>query len=391
MRFLSPLARFLGKTLLLLVILLCLAISIVPPYLDHLYYRGAVSDHFDGQRFFNPDGSAGFVAPSGAARRSFVTRLLGGGDLPSWPSHVAVTPAHPPARVTGSEMRVTWVGHASVLVQASGVNILTDPVWSDVVSPFPPLGPRRVAEPGIRFQDLPPIDIVVISHNHYDHFDVPTLRRLWRRDRPLIAVPLGNDTLLKEQGVEAVGLDWGQSLVRRGVTLTAVRNHHWDSRWGVDRNRALWSAWVVRTGAGNLWFGGDTGPGDMHWASEATRYGPFRLALIPIGGFRFGPGEMANANHIGPMQAVQIFRDLGAATAMPMHWGTFRLSSEGYWTGPRMVDLFMRCAGIDPAHFRARRIGESWDVPSYAPQRAGKPMVDPAQCRPGSAALAALK
>jgi len=393
MRTLKTAGKALGTLLLFLVVALCLALTIVPVFLDNRYYDGPRTSHFDGQRFLNPDGANGYFPPSNAIRADFLSRLIGGGDLPWWPEHLDIAPARPAAHAKPGEMRVTWVGHATVLIQAGGVNILTDPVWSDVVSPVPPIGPRRVAQPGIRFDDLPKIDIILISHNHYDHFDLPTLTKLWKRDRALIAVPLGNDTLLRAAGIPARALDWNQSLTVGPTQVISVRSHHWDSRWGTDRNRALWSAWVVRTPAGNIWFGGDTGPGDMRWAKEAARHGPFRLALIPVGGFRFSPDQMVNANHIGPREAVQVFRDLGASSAMPIHWGTFRLSMEGYATAPAMLDLFLKCAAIPRARFHARRIGEDWAVPPYLQTAypADMPADARAPCREGSPALAALK
>jgi L-ascorbate metabolism protein UlaG (beta-lactamase superfamily) len=199
-------------------------------------------------------------------------------------------------------MAVTWIGHSTVLVQTQRLAILTDPIFSDYASPFPPLGPRRVRAPGIRFDDLPRIDVVLVSHNHYDHMDVPTLKRLWARDRPLIVTSLGNDTLLKSHGIPAVARDWGgQVAVRPGVSVVVERVHHWGSRWGTDRNRALWSGFTVRLPGGNLFYSGDTGFGDGSWANEAARTGPVRLALLPIGAYR--PREMMADSHVDPGEA----------------------------------------------------------------------------------------
>ena len=180
-------------------------------------------------------------------------------------------------------MVVTWIGHATVLVQTEGLNILTDPIWSDRASPFSFAGPRRVRQPGVRFEDLPRIDLVLVSHNHYDHLDLATLRRLWERDRPLIVTGLGNDRLMRSEGIEATARDWGTRIpVRPGVEVVMARNHHWTSRWLTDRNRALWSAFAVRTPSGAIFFAGDTGFGDGSWVREAAGYGPHRLAILPI-------------------------------------------------------------------------------------------------------------
>ena len=377
-----------GIALLFLLIALCLAITILPPFLDHIYYDGPVSRHYDGARFFNPDGDIDAPAPPGASRSGFIARyLLGDDDRPAWPEAIAVKPARPAPFAAPRGMNATWVGHATVLVQAAGLNILTDPIWSDYASPFPPLGPKRVAQPGVRFDDLPKIDLIVISHNHYDHLDLPTLKRLWARDRPKIVTSLGNDAILKDNGIPATALDWGQSVsgaALNGLAPQAViqcgnyehcpdyrvhvtRNHHWGSRWGSDRNRALWSSFVIETRAGNIFFAGDTGAGDMGWPVQARRFGPIRLALIPIGAFRFWKGQMQSDAHIGPLQAVEVFRRLGASSAIPIHWGTFRLSYEGWNTPPRMLRLALRCAGIDARRFAPLRLGQTLAVPAVSP------------------------
>ncbi|EQB14011.1 MBL fold metallo-hydrolase [Sphingobium lactosutens] len=385
---LVTIVRGAGIALLFLVIALCLAITILPPFLDRIYYDGPVSRHYDGAHFFNPDGEIDTPAPPGVSRSTFITRtLLGDDDRPAWPEAVAVKPSRPAPFAAPRGMTATWVGHATVLVQAAGLNILTDPIWSDYASPFPPLGPRRVAQPGIRFDDLPKIDLVLISHNHYDHMDLPTLKRLWARDRPRIVTSLGNDTILKHQGIPATALDWGQSIsgaALNGLAPQAViqcgnyehcpdyrvhvtRNHHWGSRWGSDRNRALWSSFVIETRAGNIFFAGDTGAGDMGWPIEARRYGPIRLALIPIGAFRFWKGQMQSDAHIGPLQAAEVFKRLGASTAIPIHWGTFRLSYEGWNTPPRMLQLALGCAGIPVDRFAPLRIGQARPIPTISP------------------------
>lgn len=353
-------ARLAGAVLLWTVVAFCLVATIVPHLLDRVYYRGAVSDHFDGQHFFNPDGDDDRLrATSGRSRFGFMWRqAFGDATRPVWPDQVPVKPGKPPARVEGGEMLVTWVGHATLLVQADGLNILTDPVWSKSAGPYG-IGPSRVAEPGIRFEDLPKIDVVLVSHNHYDHMDVATLKKLWERDRPLIVTSLGNDTILRTAGIEARGLDWGQSIGRVHVT----RNHHWDSRWFTDRNRALWSSFVVKLPHGNVFFAGDTGLGDGKWPAEAAALGPIRFAGIPIGAFRFEEDQMESGSHIGPGGAIQVWEGLGRPFAMPIHWGTFRLSREGYRTPPDMLAGMQRCAGVPAGRFAPVAIGQAVRVP----------------------------
>ena len=385
-----------GGIITLLVVALGLTVTIAPRFLDRLYYLGDHSDHYDGARFFNPDGDADTLRmPTGGGRAGFFWRQLTGDDgRPAWPTSVAVNPSRPAARIMGERMVVTWIGHASVLIQTQGLNILTDPIYADRAGPFG-FGPARVAAPGIRFEDLPKIDLVLVSHNHYDHLDQAVLRRLWQRDRPNIVTSLGNDSVIGQVGARAMALDWGGSatLTAQGIENTSTdircdptswcrgdrarvfitRNHHWGSRWFTDRNRALWSSFVVALpGGGNIFFAGDTGFGDGLWPAEAAAYGPIRFAMIPIGAFRFTPGQMSAGSHVGPAEAALIHQRLGAARSMAIHWGTFRLSYEGYLTPPRMLAAAMRCTG--GTGFDAAAIGVPFEVAPYAPPQAGKPM-----------------
>jgi L-ascorbate metabolism protein UlaG (beta-lactamase superfamily) len=348
----------LGTILLFALVALCFAPTLVPPFLDRVYYRGPASGHFDGRHFFNP----GAAPPGRLDPRRFLNRWASG-ERAAWPQRVPVHPTVPPRRVIDDDMLVTWIGHATVLVQIAGLNILTDPIWSERASPFPFVGPRRVRAPGVRFEDLPRIDLVLVSHNHYDHLDLPTLRRLWRRDRPLILTSLGNDAILRGAGIVSVALDWGQAFVRPGRFEAIVeRNHHWGSRWGADRNRALWSAFTVRTPAGNIFFAGDTGWGDGGWARAAARHGPFRLAILPIGAYL--PREVMQESHIGPAEAVRVFEALNPAHALAVHWGTFQLSFEAINDPPRDLAAQLRLRRIAPDRFVATDVGRTFRVPA---------------------------
>lgn len=358
--------KFAGATLLFIVIAFGLAITIVPRFLDRIYYEGPLSDHFDGARFFNVVEDESPAAPAGRSRAGFFWDFLTGNDgRPAWPKSVPVTPGRPASQVEGDRMVATWVGHATLLIQTQGLNILTDPVWAQNAGPFG-FGPKRVAEPGIRMDDLPKIDLILVSHNHYDHLDKATLKRLWERDRPMIVTSLGNDSVIGQSSVPSRALDWGQSvIIKPGVEVVISRNHHWGSRWFTDRNRALWSAFTVRLPGGNLFFAGDTGLGDGKWPSEAAALGPIRLALIPIGAFRFVPGQMGAGSHIGPADAIRVFNRLGAAHAIPIHWGTFRLSFEGRDTPPQMLKMLLEASGGDPARFAPVAYGAPFEVPPF--------------------------
>jgi len=348
----------LGTVLLFAAVALCFAPTLVPPFLDRVYYRGPASDHFDGRHFFNPDArSPGRLDP-----RRFLNRWASA-ERAAWPERVPVRPTVPPRRVAGNDMLVTWIGHSSVLVQAAGLNIVTDPIWSDRASPFSFVGPRRVRAPGVRFEDLPRIDLVLVSHNHYDHLDLPTLARLWARDRPAIVTSLGNDAILRGAGIDSIALDWGQIFVRPGrFEAIAERNHHWGSRWGADRNRALWSAFTVRTPAGNIFFAGDTGWADGSWTREAARHGPFRLAIIPIGAYL--PRDVMQDSHIGPAEAVRLFETLSPVRALAVHWGTFQLAFDGIDDPPRALAGELRRRRIAPDRFLAAEAGRPFSVPA---------------------------
>lgn len=373
------------------VVGLGLLLTIVPRFLDAIYYRGPVTAHFDGERFKNPDPDDEIRVVPRRPRGSYVRRRLAGIDPPpDWPDHVAIDPMPVPRRVMGQAMVATWVGHATLLVQTNGLNILTDPIWSHRAG-LHGIGPGRVAPPAIDFNKLPRIDLVLVSHNHYDHMDLSTLKRLWERDKPVFVTSLGNDSLLNQVGIpfrSATGgpgvqaLDWNQltrlstpvAAARRSggrpgdaapIEVAVTRNHHWSTRWRSDDNRALWSAFVVRLPGGNLFFAGDTGAGDLRWADEAARFGPVRLALIPIGAFRFSPGQMGDWSHIGPVDAVEVARRLGASRSIGMHWGTFRLSNEAYFTPPRLLAAAMACTG-QSGRFDTVPLGQPVAIAPYA-------------------------
>jgi len=332
-----------------------------PLYLDKIYYRGPVSDHFDGQRFANPDRPPPSPGPSRGIGFDRVWRAATGQRTNQWPASIPVSPTKPAARVEGQEMRVTWVGHATVLVQTQGLNILTDPVWSDVAGPFNKVGPRRVRAPGVRFDDLPKIDVVLVSHNHYDHLDIPTLGKLWARDKPLIVTSLGNDAILKAHGIDAVARDWNGSVaVRPGISVIVEQVHHWSSRWAEDRNRALWSGFTVTLPGGNIFFAGDTGWGDGSWPKLAARHGPFRFAMLPIGAYY--PREVFGRHHIDPAQAVEAFNILGAGRALGIHWGTWQLTDEGVDDPPAELAEQRKAAGIAADRFFVTRAGETVSI-----------------------------
>jgi L-ascorbate metabolism protein UlaG (beta-lactamase superfamily) len=307
------------------------------------YYQGPVSDHFDGIRFFNPD------SPNEDQSLVEVLKWRLGATSIAWPDSLPATPQdRPPMRIKDGDCRVSFVGHASFLIQIEGLNILLDPVWSARASPLKFAGPARHASPGIAFDNLPPIDAVLVSHNHYDHMDVATLARFWRRDKPRIIAPLGNDAIIRSADasiVVEVG-DWGDSFrLNDRVVVQLRRAHHWSARGIKDRRHALWSAFVIDEPGGGIYFVGDTGFGDGSTFRDVRRAHPrLRLALLPIGAYE--PRWFMKTQHMNPAEAVEAFRLCGAKQAIGHHWGTFRLADEGYDDPPRKLTEALSRTGL---------------------------------------------
>jgi L-ascorbate metabolism protein UlaG (beta-lactamase superfamily) len=261
--------------------------------------------------------------------------------------------------VARGELRVTFINHATTLVQLDGVNILTDPIYSRRCSPVDFAGPERVRPPGIRFEELPRIDGVVLSHNHYDHLDLPTLRRLARAWPSMrIFGGLGTRTLLARHGLEATELDWWEAVELDGLTVRSVPSQHFSNRGLGDSNNTLWSAWSLESEGGRVYFAGDTGYGP-HFKEAGDRLGPYRLAILPIGAFR--PEWFMGPVHQSPAQAVQSVLDLRASMAVPIHYGTFALADDGE---DEPLEALAQALATTPAPFVVLGFGEGRDVPA---------------------------
>ena len=243
------------------------------------------------------------------------------------------------------------------------MNILTDPVWSERASPYGFAGPKRVTAPGIAFEDLPPIDIVLISHCHYDHLDVATLRRLQAIHAPLMAMPLGNDAIVRAAVPDARCLagDWWDRLsIGDNIVTTLTPAYHWANRWPTDVRMALWAGHFIATPAGSIWFAGDTGHGDgAIFEQVRERLGAPDMALIPIGAYE--PRWFMAAQHVNPAEAVRIFRKVEASNAIGIHWGTFQLTDEAREAPRLALASALVAAGISPRRFVAAHPGSVHD------------------------------
>ena len=274
----------------------------------------------------------------------------------------ALPPGHPDLeRLRGgaATATVTWIGHATVLVQLDGLTILTDPTWSNVVGPFGIIGVHRYTPPGIRFEDLPRIDVVLISHDHYDHLDAATVQRLAQAFDPHFIVPMGLKPWFVERGITHVTeLNWGESTAEGGVTFVCTPAQHGGGRTLADQGRRLWSSWAV-LGSKRFYFGGDSGY-YHHFKAAGDAYGPFDLAALPIGSYT--PRETARPVHMSPEEALQAFTDLRATTFVGIHWGTYALAREPYDEPPRRIAAEVARRGLAADHILIPAPGQtaSW-------------------------------
>jgi L-ascorbate metabolism protein UlaG (beta-lactamase superfamily) len=319
-----------------------------------------LSDHFDGTHFFDPDG-----APPKSLRE--VLRWQFGGDRHRqvWPEWVPSPYAdRPPPRVTGDSVRLSFVGHASWLIQTAGLNILIDPVWSVRASPVSWAGPKRHNDPGIAFDALPPIDIVLVSHGHYDHLDIATLSKLVARFSPRTITPLGNEVTMQraDRAIRAEAFDWHDRVeLGGGIAVTLVPTRHWSARGLFDRNRALWASFVLEMPAGKIYVVCDSGYGDGgHFRRVAQSHGPLRLAILPIGAYE--PRWFMQDQHMNPADAVKALADCGAPQALAHHNGTFQLTDEAIDAPVIALHAALDEAGVPRDRFVAPRPGQVGEI-----------------------------
>ncbi len=321
-------------------------------------WRGEPGSHFDGRRFRS-------IEPLDHGFSDFFKWMTHREPGP-WRDFTDTPPGAPPPERVARGLRVTFVNHSTVLVQMDGWNFLTDPIWSERVSPVSWAGPRRHRPPGIRFEDLPPIDVVLVSHNHYDHMDLPTLRRLSAAHHPRIFAGLGNSAFLGAHGVEGSrDCDWWESVsLAAGVTLTSVPARHFSSRTPLDRDRTLWCGWVVTGPSGSFYFAGDTGWGS-HFRRIRERFPGLRLALLPIGAYR--PRWFMAQAHIDPEEAIRAQEVLAAETAVAIHFGTFAQADDGESEPVETLNAALARRPDPKPRFLALDNGQSLELPALAP------------------------
>ena len=263
-------------------------------------------------------------------------------------------PQRPPLQPRGDEIVATWIGHASFLIQSTRGNFLIDPVFGERASPVTWAGPRRAMPPGLTLDALPRIDAVLVSHDHYDHCDVATLRTLAHRHDAVFVAPLRHHDLLASAGARrVVELDWWQTHALGEITVMLTPSKHWSNRLGTPRNHRLWGGFYLTFGGGSLrrvWFVGDTGYDAAIFRAIAHRCGSPDLALIPIGAYE--PRWFMAPMHVNPAEAVQIHCDVGARLSVGMHWGTFQLTDEGRDDPLSALTAARVSAGLRPEDFR---------------------------------------
>jgi L-ascorbate metabolism protein UlaG (beta-lactamase superfamily) len=313
------------------------------------------SDHFDGKLFFNPS-RRGFKKFSDVYKFS---REKGEG-WPKWIQNRGTPQVV--ARNSADEMRATFVNHATFLLQVGGLNVLTDPLWSRRCSPVKFAGPKRHREPGLQLSQLPVIDVVLVSHNHYDHLDIATLVKLNIKFNPLFIVPLANAAILLNAGIERVHeLDWWETFEFLGATggeakITLTPAQHWSARGLFDRFKMLWGGFMFASAGEKIFFAGDTGYGG-HFKEIRGRLGSPTLALLPIGAYE--PRWFMKDNHMNPDEAGQAHLDLQASTSIAMHFGTFQLSHEAIDAPVSALKAAREKLNIAPDTFRILEFGET--------------------------------
>ena len=322
-------------------------------------YHGPVTDHFNGKRFLNLEpperkGFLDFVRWQLTSKRGYWNKWTDNGPR-----------TLPPARLNGRNLRVTFINHATVLIQTEGLNILTDPIWSERASPVTWAGPKRHRPPGLQFERLPAIDLVLIGHNHYDHLDIKTVRRLHADHGPRFITGLGYRAFLDAHKItDVTELDWWEGAkISEQLTVTCVPAKHFSGRGLSDGDATLWCGYVIQASSGNIYFAGDTGMGS-HFTEITNRLGPFRLALLPIGAYL--PRWFMHPVHLSPNEAIEVHQILEPRVSLAIHFGTFALGDDGELDPVRTLREALNNKANRDSSFWILEHGEGRDVPQLS-------------------------
>lgn len=290
-------------------------------YLSGPVYTGEKLEHFDGKTFINPTG----IKAKGLGE---VLKWMMGRKQGPWKEVTDADYGPKPLDTVEDGIRITFVNHTTFLIQTEGLNIITDPIWSERTSPFTFAGPKRMRPAGIRFEDLPRIDLAILSHNHYDHLDVVTMQRIVKEYKPRIITPLGVSAFLEQEEMKgATDLNWWQELkLSETLSIQAVPAQHFSGRGMFDRDRTLWCGYVLKRSGGNLYFAGDTGYNEATFKEIGERCAPIAVSILPIGAYK--PNWFMSPIHTSPEDAVKIFLDTKTQAAVASHFGTFPLADD---------------------------------------------------------------
>lgn len=338
--------------LLVLILAIPLSFFLVGVFISAPKHKGPVSDHFDGKKFNNP----GNIQANGLGA---VLKWMRNRQRGEWTEDKNPSYGKRPVEWEKDNIRVTFVNHSTFLIQVDGLNILTDPVWGQRVSPFTWVGPKRMRQPGIKMEDLPRIHAVLISHNHYDHLDINTMRTLFGAHHPQIFTPLGVKEYLDDESVAgATDLDWWEEKkINDTVSIQSVPAQHFSGRGALDRDATLWCGYVIKTSKGNIYFAGDTGYNENTFKEIGERSDSIRVSLIPIGAYK--PEWFMSPIHVSPEQAVKVHLDVKSKSTIGMHFGTFPLADEGYADPPRDLKAALTKFNVREEDFTVLKEGEA--------------------------------
>lgn len=309
-----------------------------------------LSDHYDGEKFFNPHNHQ-LKGVWDIIKWRFTSSAI------EWPENVPVK-NYPLPDILDKKGAITFINHATFLIQLQGMTILTDPIYSMRASPVKFAGPKRAREPGVGLEILPPIDVVVVSHNHYDHLDLETLQKLDAKFHPLFLVPLGDERLLKEAGIQNVKeMDWWEEIKVKETRFVFTPSQHWSARGLFDKCKSLWGSFYLEHQGSKIYFAGDTGAG-KHFVDIKTRLGAPDYSLLPIGAYE--PRWFMKSHHMNPEEAVNAHLELSSDLSFGMHFGTFQLTDEGIEDPVKALEGARKKLNVDPAKFQILDQGQSY-------------------------------